>query len=72
MQDPSADAEQIVRQGLRQTDAPDVFIALAAALRLQRNPNLPDGLRMVHIDELTRDEAKQVGLPPRRAGPKVA
>src|SRR5207248_924845 len=36
------------------------------------NPNLPDGLRMVHIDELTRDEAKQVGLPPRRAGPKVA
>jgi hypothetical protein len=34
------------------------------------NPNLPDGLRTVHIDDLTPDEAKQVGLPPRRAGPK--
>jgi hypothetical protein len=28
------------------------------------NPNLPDGLRMVHIDELTPDEAAQVGVPP--------
>ena len=36
------------------------------------NPNLPDGLRMVHIDDLTPDEAKQVGLPPRRAGPNAA
>jgi hypothetical protein len=36
------------------------------------NPNLPDGLRMVHIDELTPDEARQVGLPPRRAGPNAA
>jgi hypothetical protein len=36
------------------------------------NPNLPDGLRMVHIDKLTPDEAKQVGLPPRRAGPNAA
>ncbi len=36
------------------------------------NPNLPDGLRMVHIDDLTLDEAKQVGLPPRRAGPNAA
>jgi hypothetical protein len=35
------------------------------------NPNLPDGLRTVHIDDLTPDEAKQVGLPPRRAGPKA-
>jgi hypothetical protein len=34
------------------------------------NPNLPDGLRTVHIDELTPEEAKQVGLPPPRAGPK--
>ena len=29
------------------------------------NPNLPDGLRTVHIDDLTPDEAKQVGLPQR-------
>jgi hypothetical protein len=36
------------------------------------NPNLPDGLRMVHIDDLTPDEAAQVGLPPSRAGPKSA
>jgi hypothetical protein len=27
------------------------------------------GLRTVHIDDLTPDQAKQVGLPPRRAGP---
>ena len=36
------------------------------------NPNLPDGLRMVHINDLTPDEAQQVGLPPRRAGPSAA
>ena len=36
------------------------------------NPNLPDGLRMVHINDLTPDEAQQVGLPPRRAGPNAA
>ena len=31
------------------------------------NPNRPDGLRMVHIGELTPEEAEQVGLPPPRA-----
>lgn len=36
------------------------------------NPNLPDGLRTVHISDLTVDEAKQVGLPQRRAGPNAA
>ena len=36
------------------------------------NPNLPDGLRMVHIVDLTPDQAKQVGLPARRAGPNAA
>ena len=36
------------------------------------NPNPPDGLRMVHIDDFTPDEVKQVGLPPRRAGPNAA
>jgi hypothetical protein len=33
------------------------------------NPNLPDGLRTVHIDDLTPEEAEQVGLPPPRARP---
>ena len=33
------------------------------------NPNLPDGLRRVHLDDLTPDERKQLGLPPRLAGP---
>ncbi len=36
------------------------------------NPNLPDGLRIVHINDLTPDQAQQVGLPPRRAGPDAA
>ena len=36
------------------------------------NPNLPDGLRTVHIDDLTPEEAKQVGLRPPRAGPNGA
>ena len=36
------------------------------------NPNLPDGLRTVHLDDLTPDERKQLGLPPRRAGPNAA
>jgi hypothetical protein len=34
------------------------------------NPNLPDGLQMVHVDDLTPEQAAQVGLPARRAGPK--
>jgi hypothetical protein len=33
------------------------------------NPNLPDGLRTVHIDDLTPEEARQVGLPRPRARP---
>ncbi len=33
----SPDAEEVVRQGLRQTEAPDIFLALAAALRLRRD-----------------------------------
>jgi hypothetical protein len=31
------------------------------------NPNLPDGLRMKHSDDLTPEEAEQVGLPRPRA-----
>jgi Domain of unknown function (DUF222)/HNH endonuclease len=32
------------------------------------NPNLPDGLQLVHVDDLTDDQAAQLGLPtpPRR------
>src|SRR4051794_15995585 len=33
------------------------------------NPNRPDGLRLAKLDQLTADEAEQLGLPPRRAGP---
>ena len=36
------------------------------------NPNLPDGLRMIHIEHLTPEQAKQVGLPSKRAGPNAA
>jgi hypothetical protein len=36
------------------------------------NPNLPDGLSMIHLDDLTPDERAQVGLPPPRAGPNAA
>ena len=33
------------------------------------NPNLPDGLQLVHVDDLTPEQADQVGLPspPRRS-----
>jgi hypothetical protein len=31
------------------------------------NPNLPDGLRRVHLDDLTPEDAAQLGLPPPRA-----
>jgi hypothetical protein len=36
------------------------------------NRNRPDGLCTVHIDDPTAAEARQVGLPPRRAGPNAA
>jgi hypothetical protein len=36
------------------------------------NPNRPDGLRMKHVEELTPDEATQVGLPQRRRRPGAA
>ena len=36
------------------------------------NPNQPDGLRLVHLDDLTVEDARQLGLPPRRAGPNAA
>ncbi len=36
------------------------------------NPNQPDGLKMKHIDDLTPEEAAQVGLPPRKRRPGAA
>src|SRR5256885_1661128 len=36
------------------------------------NPNLPDGIRRVHLDDLSPAERRQAGLPPRRAGPNAA
>ena len=36
------------------------------------NPNLPDGLRFIHLDDTTDEQRGQLGLPPRegaRAGP---
>lgn len=37
LQTPSLDAEEIIRQGLRQTNAPEVFTALASSIRLTRD-----------------------------------
>ena len=36
------------------------------------NPNLPDGPRLVHINDLTAEQAEQVGLPPPRGSPNAA
>jgi hypothetical protein len=36
------------------------------------NPNLPDGLTLVHTDDLTPEQAEQLGLPPPRVGPNAA
>ena len=36
------------------------------------NPNRPDGLELVRLDQLTVEYAEQLGLPPRRAGPDAA
>jgi HNH endonuclease len=61
------------------TDDPSNLAAIAAGhhpmyiphgpLALVGNPNRPDGLRSVHVDDLTPGEREQVGLPPPRAGP---
>lgn len=44
VQDHSPDAEEVVRLGLAQTDSPDVFAALASALRLSRDVRFRDEL----------------------------
>jgi hypothetical protein len=36
------------------------------------NPNQPDGLRTVHLHDLTPEQRRQLGLPPPRAGPNAA
>jgi HEAT repeat protein len=44
VQSPSSDAEEIVHEGLRQTDAVDVFSALATAVRLEHDGRFRDDL----------------------------
>jgi hypothetical protein len=36
------------------------------------NPNRPDGLQLVHLNNLAPEHAEQLGLPPSRAAPIVA
>jgi hypothetical protein len=36
------------------------------------NPNQPDGLQLVRVDQLTVEHAEQLGRPPPRAGPTAA
>lgn len=44
VQSNSVDAAEIIRQGLRQTDKPELFQALATALRMQRDARFVDEL----------------------------
>jgi HEAT repeat protein len=44
VQNPTADAEEIVHEGLRQTEAVDVFSALATAVRLEHDSRFRDDL----------------------------
>lgn len=44
VQSRSPEAEEIVRKGLRQTDEPEVFLALAHALRVERDGRFADEL----------------------------
>ncbi|MCS6852863.1 MAG: HEAT repeat domain-containing protein [Gemmataceae bacterium] len=37
VQDPSPDAQEIVRHGLKQSEAPEIFLALASAIRFTRD-----------------------------------
>ena len=43
-----------------------------APYALVGNPNQPDGLERVHLDDLTPEQRQQVGRPPPRAGPNAA
>ena len=64
------------------TDDPSNLIAIASGHHppliphgpwaLVGNPNLPDGLERVHLDDLTPEQREQLGLPPSRAGPTAA
>jgi HEAT repeat protein len=44
VQDPSPEAETLVRQGLRSTDSPEAFMALVSALRLHRDVRFTEEL----------------------------
>ena len=60
------------------TDDPSNLIAVARGHHpplvphgpwaLVGNPNLPDGIERVHVDDLTPEHAEQLGLPPPHAG----
>ena len=61
------------------TDDPSNLIAIARGHHprliphgpwaLVGNPNLPDGIDRVHLDDLSPEQREQLGLPPPRAGP---
>ena len=64
------------------TDDPSNLIAIASGHHppliphgpwvLVGNPNLPDGIYRVHLDDLSPEQREQLGLPPTRAGPHAA
>jgi hypothetical protein len=64
------------------TDDPSNLIAIASGHHppliphgpwaLVGNPNLPDGIDRVHLDDLSPEQREQLGLPPPRAGPTAA
>jgi HEAT repeat protein len=64
VQNPSAEAERIVRQALKQADAPDVFMALADAVRICQDARF--------IDELTAALASGSPLVRRSAAESLA
>ena len=64
------------------TDDPSNLIAIASGHHppliphgpwaLVGNPNRPDGIDRVHLDDLSPEHREQLGLPPPRAGPNAA
>jgi hypothetical protein len=64
--DPSNLAAVCVPRGHHQMLVPQGPWALVG------NPNRPDGLQLVHLDQLTVEQIQQLGLPPPRAGPTAA
>jgi hypothetical protein len=61
VQSRGTDAEDVVRQGLRQTDSTGVFVALAAAIRLCRDDRFSDELLAALVGDrpVVREAAEQ-------------